>query len=62
MKALRKTTNHIERCLVDVRRFISGTHEKDIQMKLDVESYRYMVLNAENPRESVVQFLKEVRK
>ena len=60
LKALRKTTNYMERCWVDVRRFISGTHEKDIQMKLDVESYRYMVLNSESPRENMVSFLKVV--
>ena len=50
----------MERCWVDVRRFILGTHEKDIQMKLDVESYRYMVLNSESPRENMVSFLKVV--
>ena len=60
LKALRKTKNHMERCWVDVRRFILGTHEKDIQMKLDFESYRYMALNSESPRENMVRFLKVV--
>ena len=60
-KALRKTTNHMERCWVDVRRFLSGTHEKDIQMKLDVETSRYMVLNNEDSRKNMVRFLEELR-
>ena len=61
MKALRKTTNHMERCWVDVRRFLAGTHEKDIQMKLDVETYRYMFLNSDNPRVNMVRFFEEVK-
>ena len=61
MKALLKTTNHMERCWVVVRRFLSGTHEMDIQMKQDVETYRYMFLNSENPGVNMVRFFKEVK-
>ena len=57
LKALRKTTNHIERCWVDVRRFVAGAREDDIQMKLDVETFRYLFLNSENARENMVRFL-----
>ena len=59
MMALRKTTNHIERCWVDVRRSVNGTLSEHIQKKLDVESFRYMVLNSPDARENMVRFLRE---
>ena len=61
MKALRVTTNHIERCWVDVRRFLSGTQERHIQTKLDVESFRYLFLRSPDARENMVRFMAEIR-